>query len=104
MDAAIDELVAAGDAEHLVAALARLRPHRAALAGTMDDPVRHAAERDHCARLKRRRLWKTAETGGDPAAMELRELARLGNRAPRRHGQDGFAVGRMDAQGVTARA
>ena len=63
MHAAVDELVAAGNAEHLVAALARLRPHRAALAGAVHDPVRHAAQRDHCARLKRRRLRQAAETG-----------------------------------------
>src|SRR5262249_56306721 len=100
VDAAIDKLIAAGNAQHLVAALARLRPHRAALARAVHDPVRHAAERDHCARLERCGLRQTAETGRDPAAMQLRELARFRKRAARRHGEDRFTVRRMNTARV----
>src|SRR5262249_17775158 len=38
------------------------------------------------------------------AAVKLREILRLGKRTVRRHGEDGFAVGRMDAERVAARA
>src|SRR6185312_6638104 len=102
--AAVDEIIAAGDADDLVAGVARLRPHRAALARPMHDPVRNAAQGDQCANLERRRLRQPAEARGDPAAMKLREFARFGDQAARRHGQDGFAVGRMDAERISARA
>jgi hypothetical protein len=97
-------LGAAGYAQNFLAAVAGFGPHRAALARAMHDPVRHAAQRYDCASLERRRLRQTAETRGDPAAMKPRKVLCFHERAARRHGQDGFTVGWMNAQGVTARA
>src|SRR5262249_6566847 len=90
-------------AEDLLAAVARLGPHRAALAGPMHDPVRRGAQRHHGTRMERRGLWQTSQTRGDPAAMQLRELFRLRDRASRRHGQYRLAISRMNAQRVTTR-
>src|SRR6202022_4440498 len=53
------------------------------------------------ARLKRCRLGQSAEARGDPAAMTLREIPGVGDRAAWRHGQDRFAVAWMNAQGVS---
>jgi len=68
------------------------------------DAVRNAAQRQYGARLKGRRLGQTSQTRGDPAAMKLRKIPRLRNCTARRHGQDRFAIRRMDAERVTARA
>ena len=100
----LDMLGAAGDAENALTAVARFRPHRAAHAGTMHDPVRNAAQRDNGARLKRCGLRQPAETRGDPGAMALRKILGVGERAARRHGQDRFAVAGMNAQGIAPRA
>lgn len=54
--------------------------------------------------MKGRGLGQPAQASRDPAAMQMCELSRLGDRAARWHGQDRFAVGRVNAQGVTARA
>ncbi len=78
-------------------------PYRAARAGAMRDPVRHAAQRHHDAMRKRRRLRQPAEPRRDPAAMLLREGARLLQRAARRHRQDDFAGRRLDAQRIAPR-
>ena len=104
MHAAVGEIRVACDADDLLAAVARLRPHRAALAGAMHDPVRHAAQRHDRAGLEGRGLGQAAETGGNPPAMELGELACILQRAARRHGEDRLAVGRMDAERVPSRA
>ena len=85
-------------------AFARFRPHRAARAGAMHDPVRDAAQRQHGARKKWCRLWQTTETRGDPATVTLREILGVGDGAARRHGQDRFTVAWMNAQRVAARA
>ena len=95
---------AAGHAQNLLAAVAGFGPHRAALARAMHDPVRHAAQRYHCANMKRCGLRQAAETCRDPATMKLRKVLGFHERAARRHGQDGFAIGWMNAQGVTPRA
>jgi hypothetical protein len=58
----------AGHTENLFAAVARFGPHRAALAGTMHDPVRHTAQRYDSASLERRRFRQTTETRGDAGA------------------------------------
>src|SRR5207344_2355888 len=102
--AAVHMVGAAGHAQDLVAAVTGFGPHRAALARAMHDPVRHAAQRYDCAGLKRRSLRQTAETGSDPATVKLRKVLGFHERAARRHGQDGFAIGWMNAQGVTPRA
>src|SRR5579864_2163907 len=94
----------AGNANDALAAVANLGPDRAALAGTMHDPMRDAAQRYHCARKKGRSLRQTTETRSDPAAMTLREVLGLRNGAAWRDGQDRFAIARMDSQGVAARA
>jgi hypothetical protein len=99
----VDIVDVAGDAEDFLAAIARFHPHRAALAGPMHNPVRDATQRHHGAGLEGCGLRQAAETGCDPAAVELRELLGLPERAPRRHGQDGLAIGGMNAQGVTPR-
>jgi hypothetical protein len=54
--------------------------------------------------MKRRGLRQPAEARGDPAAVTLREILGVGDGAARRHGQDGFAVAWMNAQGVAPRA
>src|SRR5581483_10073101 len=77
---------------------------RAALARAMHDAMRDTAKRNDGAGLERRSLRQAPETRRNPAAMELCELARLRDRAARRHGEDGFAVGRMDAERISARA
>src|SRR3954447_18633147 len=93
-----------GDAQDSLAAVPRLRPHRSALAGAVHDPVRNAAQRHHGAREKRRRLRQAAETRGNPGAVTVRKLLGIGERAARRHGENGFAVAWMNAQSVTPRA
>ena len=94
----------AGHAENFLAAIAGLHPDRAAFAGPMHQPMRHAAQGHQRAGLKRCRLRQPAETRGDPAAVKLREILGLRERAARRHGQDRFAVGRMNAQRIAPRA
>ena len=79
MHAAVSEFRVAGDAEDFLAAVARFGPHRAALAGAMHDPVQRAPQRDHCARLERRRLRQATETGGDPAAVANRGVQITGS-------------------------
>ena len=101
---ALDMFDAARNAENPLAAVAGFRPHRAAGAGAMHDFVRQAAQRHHGARKKGRGLRQTAEARGDPGAVTLREILGVGDSAARRHGQDGFAVARMNAQGVAPRA
>ena len=103
-DAALDMLKTSGDAENALAALSRLRPDRSALAGAVHDPVRNAAQRNHGARKKWRCLRQPAETRGDPGAMAVRELLGIGKRAARRHGENGFAIARMNAQRIAPRA
>src|SRR3954454_21138737 len=103
-DATVRMLDAAGDAENALPAVAHFRPHRTARAGTMNDPMRDAAKRYHCARLERRGLRQTTETCRDPCAVALREVFCFGERAARRHGEDGFAITRMNSERVTARA
>jgi hypothetical protein len=63
----------------------------------MHDPVRHTAQRHHRAGVERCGLRQTTETGGDPATMKLCKVLGFRERTARRHGQDGFAVGRMNA-------
>ena len=104
MNPAFDMFGPSGDAENPLAAVAHFRPHRAADAGAMHDPVRNAAQRHHGARKKGCRLRQTAEARGDPAAVTLREILGVGDGAAGRHGQDRFAVARMNAQGVAPRA
>src|SRR4051794_4194097 len=70
----------------------------------MHDAMRNAAQRHHCAGMKRCRLRQTAKTRGDPAAMQLRKVPGFGERAARRHRQDRLAIGRVNAQGVAPRA
>jgi hypothetical protein len=101
--AALDMLGAAGDADDPLAAVADFGPHRAADTGAMHDLVGDAAQRHHGTRKKRRRLRQAAETGGDPAAVTLREILGVGDGAARRHGEDRFAVAGMNAQGVAPR-
>src|SRR3546814_19721520 len=43
-------------------------------------------------------------TRGDPCAMALRKISGIRERAARRHGQDRFAVARMDSQRVAPRS
>ncbi len=104
MHPAIDMIEAACDTDDLLAAVARLGPDRAALAGAMHDPVRRAAQRHHDAGMERCSLGQTPEARRDPAAMKLCELLGLRDRATRRHGQYRFAISWMDAQRITARA
>jgi len=59
MHAPVDVLMAAGDAENPLAAVADFRPHRAAFARAMRDPVRNAAQRHHGAGLEGRGLRQT---------------------------------------------
>src|SRR5262245_37835157 len=70
----------------------------------MHDPVRYPSQRQYRAGLERRGLGQTPEACGNPATVELRELARLRDQAARRHRQDRFAVCRMDAKRVSARS
>jgi hypothetical protein len=70
----------------------------------MHDPMWNAAQRNQSAGKKRGRLGQTAKTRGNPAAMTLREVFRFGDRASRRHGEDGFAVAWMNSQRISARA
>ena len=51
VDAPVHMLDAAGHAQDLLAAVAGFGPYRAALAGAMHDPVRHAAQRNHCSSM-----------------------------------------------------
>jgi hypothetical protein len=104
VDAPVHVVGAAGHAQDLLAAVAGFGPHRAALACAMHDPMRHTAQRYDSAGLKGCGLRQTAKTGGDPATVKLRKVLGFHERAPRRHGQDGLAIGWMNAQGVTPRA
>jgi hypothetical protein len=70
----------------------------------MHDPVRDAAQWNDGARKKWRRFRQSAETRRDPAAVLLRELLGVRKRAAGRHGENGFAIARMDAQRVAPRA
>jgi hypothetical protein len=70
----------------------------------MNDAIGNAAERYHCARLERRGLRQTPETCRDPSTVTLREVFCFGERAARRHGEDGFAIARMNSERVAARA
>ena len=103
VDAPVHVLDAAGHAQYFLAAVAGFGPHRAALAGAMHDPVRHTAQRNHCASMKRCGLRQTAETRGDPAAVKPRKLLGFHQSTARRHGQDRFTIGRMNTQGVAPR-
>src|SRR4051794_16564343 len=67
-DATVGMLDAAGDAENAFTAIAHFRPHRTARAGAVNDTMRNAAKRYHCARLERRGLRQTTETCRDPCA------------------------------------
>src|SRR5467141_3783235 len=104
VDTPVDMLSGAGHAENPLAAFAHFRPYRAAQTGPMHDPMRNAAQRQDGTRMKWRSLWQSTEARGDPAAMTLREVLRVGDRATRRHGQDRFTIAWMNAQGVAARA
>src|SRR3569623_2144401 len=95
---------AAGDAENALAGLADLGPDRAAHPGAMNDAMGNAAQRDHRARLKWCGLRQAAKTCRDPRAVALREILCLGERAARRHREDGLAVARMDSERVAPRA
>src|SRR6185437_10495380 len=101
---ALDVFGAAGHADDTLATVANFSPNRAAVTGAMHDPVRDAAQRDHRAWEKWRRLRQPAETGGDPAAVTLRKVLGVGDGAARRHGEDRLAIARMDAQRVAPRA
>ena len=70
----------------------------------MHDPVRHTAQRYDSAGLKGCGLRQTAKAGGDPAAVKLSKVLGFHQSAARRHGQDRFAIGWMNAQRVSARA
>ena len=70
----------------------------------MHDLVVDAAQRQHGAMLERRRLRQPAKARGDPATVTLRKLLGIDDGAARRHGQNRFAVTRMNAQGVAPRA
>src|SRR6267142_3408419 len=61
VDAPVHVLDAAGYTQNLVTAVAGFGPHRAAFAGAMHDPMRYAAQWNHGADLKRRRLRQAAE-------------------------------------------
>jgi hypothetical protein len=74
MDATVHVLTAARHAQDFLAAVTGFGPDRAALAGAMHDPVRHAAQRNGRADLKRYRLRQPAETRGNPAAMKPRKV------------------------------
>ena len=93
----------ARDADNALAAVTGLGPDRAALAAAMHDPVRDAAQRNDRAGMERRGLRQTSETGGDPAAVALGEILGIHQRAARRQGQDGFAIARMNSQGIAPR-
>ena len=73
------------------------RPNRAAHAAAVGDAMRHAAQRHLDAFGERRRFRQPPEPRRDPAAVLLRELARLLQRAARRNGQHDFARRRLDA-------
>jgi hypothetical protein len=103
VDPALDMLSPSGDAEDPLAAVAHFRPHRAAAAGAMHDPVRNAAQRHHGARKKGCCLRQPTEARSDPAAVALREILGVCDGAAGRHGQDRFAVARVNAQGVAPR-
>jgi hypothetical protein len=70
----------------------------------MHDPVRHTAQRYDSAGLKWCSLRQTAETRSDPTTVKLRKVLGFHQSAARRHGQDRFAIGWMNAQRVSARA
>src|ERR1700730_2632282 len=95
---------AACDAEDPLAASAVFGPNRAALAGTMHDFMRDAAQWNHGPRKKRRCFWHLAEARGNPAAVTQREVLGVRDGAAWRHGEDRFAVAWMNAQGVATRA
>src|SRR5271167_3326491 len=100
----LDIFGAACDTEDTLAAFARLGPDRAALAGAVHDSVRDAAQWNHGTGKKRRSLGQPAEACGDPAAVTLCEILGIGDRAAWRHGQDRFAIARMNTQGVATGA
>src|SRR5665647_2893904 len=75
-----------GDAEQALIASAALDPYRAALLLAMRDAVFDAAQRNHGAVREGRRFGQPAEPRRDPAAVLLREFARLLQAAARRHG------------------
>src|SRR3569623_1398792 len=102
--AALDMFDTAGHAQNLLTAVTRLGPDRAALARPMHNLVRDMTQRQRRTDRKRRRLRQAAEARGAPGAMTLRKILRIGQIAARRHGQDGFAAARMDAQRVAPRA
>src|ERR1700680_1531182 len=95
---------AAGDAEGPLTAFAVVGPSRAPLSGAMHDSMRDAAQWNHGSRKKRRRLRQPPKARCNPAAVTLREILGIGDRAARRHGQDRFAVAWMNAQGAAKRA
>ena len=97
-------LKSSGHAENALAALPRLRPDRSALARAVHDPVRNATQGNDGARKKRRCFRQAAKARGDPGTMAVRKLPGIVKRAARRHGENGFAVARMNAQRVAPRA
>jgi hypothetical protein len=81
----------------------RLGPHRAARAPPVRDAMLDAAQRHDGAVGKRHGQRQAMHPRRDPAAVLLGKLLRLAKAAARRHGQDHFACGGLDAQGVAPR-
>src|SRR5674476_1051150 len=79
-----------GDAEQALIASAALDPYRATLLLAMRDAVFDAAQRNRDAVREGRRFGQPAEPRRDPAAVLLREFARLLQAAARRHGEHHF--------------
>ena len=102
--APVEMFAPAGDTENPLAAVTCFGPRRAALAGAMHDPVGDAAQRNDRAVVERGRLRQPSEARRDPAAVALRKVLGLRERSPWRHGQDRFAIARMDSQRIAASA
>src|SRR5579872_334316 len=97
MNAPLGMFDAARYAEDALAAVANLGPDRAALTRAVHDSMGSAAERHHCSRKKGCSLGQSAETSSDPAAVTLRKVLGIGDRAARRDGEDRLAVARMNS-------
>src|SRR6266511_1929933 len=102
-DAAVDVRRFARDAEQPAAICVGLGPHGAAHAAAVDNAMRLTAQRHVHAMRERRQLRQPLEPRGDPAAVLLREFFCFLDAAARRHGEDHFACGSVDAQRVAAR-
>ncbi len=102
-DAAVDVRALARDAQQEPTFSVSLGPHRSALAAAMHDAVGHTAQRHLGPMREWRRFRQPLEPRRDPAAVLLGEFLRFLQAAARRHGENHFARGCVDAQGVAPR-